>query len=723
MELVFRLLMYIFMANVGYMIFSLFQKGYRHYSGYIAQLFLLLVLMITLLVRDIDGITSVLVSLSGIVLLVFLPIFLQRQIDVLMAESRYAEIEPYARWKANIAWSEMNAHLHEIALLVEAFFDDQQKLELEIRKIMNRGEPYDSMTRVFLGLIHFNNRNFLGMINDLRLPDKTLDEQSFEELLYLVRAYLETTGYKEAVEAQLALERKMSDPEDFSPEKRANLIISRMILFAMAGWIEEFSKLMQSAEEGIERLPLPLRDFWYGVCLFNSGDYENGEKKMAEVIKESSADEENEAWLPFMRKRFFSLLENREFFDRRILMHLQELRAFYAENALPEDRIDTGLAESNAAGATNALFWVTMIVSVILMMTMNIEDVLNLVHAGANSSYLVKNGEYFRLLTYQFVHIGWVHLTMNLLALKLFGPPIESITGWPLFIGLYFFSGLAGGGMAVYAGQPLSAGASAAVLGLLSAAIIFEFFKAGGSEKLANRNNFSTLIFILVINLIIGAVEKGVDNSAHLGGLIGGAVLSLVLLPVLRSHLLKKAAGIFSVWACVMLFVAAIWQFYGYHNQKAYPELTKSSMMVSDLTGDFKLSIPDSWKIEDSVRQSGKIEAIGPFREGLSAVCIENEFAPEKFLKEYMAQRTKELEQSENVQLISSRGPEKVYDERPVFNIRWQMQASGGPLSVVDFLVFKEKKLIILRFYLGTQNTDAYHLIMNSVLNSLQINS
>jgi len=721
MEMASRLLMYIFMANVGYMIFSLFQKGYRHYSGYIAQLFLLLVMMITLLVRDVDGLTAVLVSLSGIGLLVFLPIFLQRQIDVLMAESRYAEIEPYARWKANIAWSEMNAHLHEIAIVAEEFFDDQPRLEMEVRKIMNRGEPYDSMTRVFLGLIHFNNRNFQGMINDLRLPEKPLEQQSFEELLYLVRAYLETTCYREAVEAQLALEEKMKETDDASVEKRANMIISRMILFAMVGWSEEFAKLMESSEEGIERLPVPLRDFWAGVCLFNSGDYSGGEEKMAGVIKESALDEENEAWLPFMRKRFFSLLENREFFDRKILSLLQDLRLFYIQNSKESLHADISSTSDESAMGTSGLIWITMIISAALMVTLKIEDVLNLIYAGANSSFLVQNGEYFRLITYQFIHIGWVHLAMNLLALKIFGPPIESVTGWPLFLGIYFFSGIAGGLMAVYAGQSLSAGASAAVLGLLSTAIIFEFFKVSGSEKLANRNNFSTLIFILVINLIIGAVEKGVDNSAHLGGLIGGALIGLCLLPVLRSPILKKAAGVIAIWSCVLLFAAAAWQFYLYQKSPAYPENVSLMVEKKDPSGVLSLSLPEYWKNDDSPAAAGVLNAVGPFRERINAVLILNIQPVEEALKEYVEQKTKELEQTGNVVLLSRKGPELISDGSADYKIRWLLETAGGPVAVVDFLAFREDAVVLIKYFLGTQRTEAYDTLMNSILESLKI--
>jgi rhomboid protease GluP len=543
MEIAYRLILYILMANVGYMIFSLARKGFKHYSAYISQLFFLLCLMIVMVAKDVSGAVSILVSVSSVFLVVLLPMFLQRQIDVLMAENRLSEIEPLARWKANLAWSELNVHLHNIAMVAAEFADDPQQLEVEVRKLLHKGDPYDAMTRVFIGLIHFNNRNFTGMIRDLIIEDRSFDEYTFEELLYLIRAFLETTRYSEAIEAQIALEKKISDPEDFSFEKKANLVISRMILFAFLGWKEDFDKLIQKKEAGIERLPAEIKEFWSGVGAFNSGAFSTGEEIMGRAMRSCNGNEAPEGWLPFMRKRFFGLLENREFINDRLLVKLKELKEQYqpvlTEIISSQTNPDTEIQDTQTC--TNMLAWLTMTISVALMYSVGVEDLISLIRIGANSSFLVLDGEYFRLFTSLFIHIGWVHLLMNTLALKFFGPPVETVTGWPIFLGIYFFSGLAGCLAAVYHGQPLSAGASAAVLGLLSTAIVFEVFHVEGSEKLRRRNNFSTLVFILVINLIIGVVEQGVDNSAHLGGLAGGALISLLIVPVLRRRGLRQA--------------------------------------------------------------------------------------------------------------------------------------------------------------------------------------
>lgn len=723
MELAYRFIIYILIANVGYMIFSLFKRGFRHYSGYISQLFFLLCLMIVLIARDISGSLALTLSLGGIFVLVLLPIFLQRRIDSLMAENRIAEIEPYARWKANLAWSELNAHMHEIARLASEFAADNQRLEIEIRSLLSRGEPYDSMTRIFLGLIHFNNRNFAAMISDLCEDGRHFSEHSFEELLYLVRAFLETTRYEEAVGAQIALEGKINEGDEASPDKHANLVISRMIFLAFLGWIEEFDELMQAETAGIFRLPEQLRAFWRGVCLFNSGKYDEGEKAMAEVIKSLADEDEDDAMLPFMRKRFFALIENREFFDLRVLPKLKELH----EKHVAELVNLIGSEETVTAGSTykevasSILGWLTMVVSVTLMMTCNVEDVVDLVKIGANSSFLVNNGEYFRLFTYQFIHIGWVHLLMNLVALKFFGPPVETVAGWPIFIGIYFVSGVVGGLAAVYAGQPLSAGASAAVLGLLSAAIVFEFLKVKGSEKLAQRNNFSTLIFILIINLIIGAVERVVDNSAHVGGLLAGAVLAFGLVPVMNSNLLKRVAGFVSVWLCVFLCLFSLFQMYNLNPQNFYPTGVASFKQCRNSVSGLKFEIPDSWRVDPDSETATGMSVSGPFKERLTVMLAGNSGeADEKIMLEYVNQRTREIEGSSDVVLNSTRGPELIKATgRSIYRVRWQITASGGPVSIVDYLVFDKQFLYLFRYFIGTANDAAYNRIMDHSVTSL----
>ncbi|GAB4275516.1 MAG: hypothetical protein Kow0029_16750 [Candidatus Rifleibacteriota bacterium] len=723
MEIAYRLVIYILMANVGYMIFSLFKKGYRHYFGYISQLFFLLCLMIMLVAKDVSGPFAIIISLGGMFLIILLPMLIQKKIDLLMAENRLAEIEPLARWKANLAWSELNLHLHKIASIAEEFFDDPQLLETEIRKLLNRGEPYDSMTRVFIGLIHFNNRNFEGLIRDLTIEGKSYDEYTFEELLYLIRAYLETTMFPQAIAAQIALEKKLKDPEDYSPEKRANLVISRMIFYSFLGWKDDLERLFRSNEEGIDRLPGAIKEFWRGVGYFNAGEFNEGEQIMGAAMRSCENNEHAEGWLPYMRKRFFGLIENKNFIADRLLPQLKRLELENSPilNEIIEQELLAVDVPQEKDLCTNILAWLTITISVAVMSATNIDDVVSLIEVGANSSFLVKNGEYFRLFTYQFIHIGWVHLIMNIVALKYFGPPVETVVGWPIFLAVYFFSGIIGGIAAVYTGQVLSAGASASVLGLLSAAIIFEFFGAPGASSLRRKNNFSTLIFILAINLIIGAVEKGVDNSAHLGGLFGGAIMGLLLIQVLRSKVLKQLVSVISIVSILALMAASIIQMFEMGNTKKYPEMVNSFSRIANASDSFSLMVPISWKIAGEASSPRELNAIGPFRERMTALMVLNDSTEKELLEQYLELRTTEIEKSIDVSLKVRKGPDLIASQtRNIYEIKWLLYSNGGPISVVDYLIFKDQMLFLVRFFLGTEHADAYKYLMRTVVNSLK---
>ncbi len=159
----------------------------------------------------------------------------------------------------------------------------------------------------------------------------------------------------------------------------------------------------------------------------------------------------------------------------------------------------------------------------------------NVLILGALVPVYVAQGEAWRLVTSAFLHAGFIHLAMNMLALYFLGSFAEITFGRGRFFALYFISGIAGGLALLYFGAPSSpaVGASGAIFGL-----------AGGVFGFAvRRGTFSTrdpvisqLLFITVINLAIGATIPGVSNTAHVGGLLGGLVFGYLMAPTVFSH-------------------------------------------------------------------------------------------------------------------------------------------------------------------------------------------
>jgi len=135
---------------------------------------------------------------------------------------------------------------------------------------------------------------------------------------------------------------------------------------------------------------------------------------------------------------------------------------------------------------------------------------------------LVAEGEWWRLITAAFLHYGFIHLGMNMLALWLFGPALESVLGPARFLMLYLVGGLAGSaGALLLTPNAATVGASGAIYGLFGAILVLEregTYVFGGS-----------VIPLLVINFAFTLFIPGISKGGHIGGFIGGVLAILVL--------------------------------------------------------------------------------------------------------------------------------------------------------------------------------------------------
>jgi rhomboid protease GluP len=151
---------------------------------------------------------------------------------------------------------------------------------------------------------------------------------------------------------------------------------------------------------------------------------------------------------------------------------------------------------------------------------------------GAKDNAGIKQrGEYYRFLTSMFLHGGLLHIGFNAWALYALGPESERIYGTARFLAIYFIAGLAGG-VASYALSAYPAvGASGAIFGLIGALAVFYYLSRELLGRAA-RQQFGSLITVIMINLFIGFSSGGlIDNFAHLGGLAGGALIGWLLAP------------------------------------------------------------------------------------------------------------------------------------------------------------------------------------------------
>jgi membrane associated rhomboid family serine protease len=156
---------------------------------------------------------------------------------------------------------------------------------------------------------------------------------------------------------------------------------------------------------------------------------------------------------------------------------------------------------------------------------------------GANFRPLVKEGEWWRLLTNIFLHGGLMHIIANIIGLAFVGVFLEPLLGRVKFLAVYLLTGLLASAASIWWHEAtVSVGASGAIFGLYGVFLAMLLTKVFPPE-FAKSFLLSTLIFV-GINLAMG-LAGGIDNAAHIGGLLSGFIIGLVLRRFMDNELTK----------------------------------------------------------------------------------------------------------------------------------------------------------------------------------------
>lgn len=174
--------------------------------------------------------------------------------------------------------------------------------------------------------------------------------------------------------------------------------------------------------------------------------------------------------------------------------------------------------------------YIIMAICIILFILMELSggstNSQTLLKYGANLDVLVKNGEYYRLFTCIFLHIEIMHLLCNMYSLYIIGREVENLFGKIKYIIIFILSGIFGSIMSLaFTHNTISAGASGAIFGLLGALLYFGMHYRTYLGEAIKRS----IIPIIVVNLIIGFFAEGIDLAAHIGGLVGGVLVAMMV--------------------------------------------------------------------------------------------------------------------------------------------------------------------------------------------------
>lgn len=163
----------------------------------------------------------------------------------------------------------------------------------------------------------------------------------------------------------------------------------------------------------------------------------------------------------------------------------------------------------------------------------------------------IRAGQYYRLITGIFLHGSIMHLLLNCYSLYVIGSQLESFLGKVKFTIIYLISGISGALFSmIFGGNYASIGASGAIFGLMGSLVYFGYHYR---VYLGNVIK-SQIIPLIAINLLFGFLSTGIDNFAHIGGLIGGAVITIALGVKDKSTTFEKING----WIITAIFLAFV---------------------------------------------------------------------------------------------------------------------------------------------------------------------
>lgn len=243
-----------------------------------------------------------------------------------------------------------------------------------------------------------------------------------------------------------------------------------------------------------------------------------------------------------VQDKFPKILEDTDFKEKGL-----ELFVKITEDLNKKNQEDSAKIES-VFKMKKPIVTYTLIVINLLVFLLELSCGINEVaYYGANIAEYIKNGEIYRLLTSAFLHAGIIHLMCNMYCLYILGPQLESFFGKTKFLIIYLVSAITGNLMSMLFTTGASVGASGAIFGLFGAMLYFGYHYR---VYLGNVMK-SQLIPLIVMNLLLGFIVSGIDNAAHIGGLIGGTLITIALGVKYHSTTFEKING----WIMTAIFI------------------------------------------------------------------------------------------------------------------------------------------------------------------------
>jgi rhomboid protease GluP len=418
----------------------------------------------------------------------------------------------------------------------------------------------------------------------------------------MMRAYCESNQLGKAAELMQIIED--------SPVAKEPLLVTlvsraRLVFLAFVGRTNAVESIVGPSGP-LAQMPEAARRFWFGIARLNAGDASGARTSLREAARLSEDDPRAQR---VAEDHLARVDVPGQMGPHSVSMEVAELADRLT--SIAGERSSSSAAGSTAGKPTSALPRLSAVPLRIMPVTAvmaaanivgsllvylvfgNITDLGSLIATGANLKSATLGGEWWRLGSSIFLHVGVAHLALNVYGLWILGRLVEQMQGSIRTVAIYLLSGFVGALASTYLGGGATAvGASGAVLGLMGAAVAeLAIYREDYPRRWA-RSLLGMLVVLSLAQVSIGFFYPIVDQWGHVGGLVCGAFLGMVLSPKARraSANRRRLGGVLAAGALLFL----VYTLFSVSTTN-YTDTLRGYERVTRNVGGLQVDVPSSW--------------------------------------------------------------------------------------------------------------------------------
>lgn len=438
----------------------------------------------------------------------------------------------YAKILRNLFWGKPGQFWYELAEATSLYIKgDDEAASNVITKWQKPSTPksfrdYANSYRLTGYLIRWQWSRIIGEFEEIKNAEKAKLSSSL--LISASRAYAELGQVDEAT---ACLEQSNLAESRLGVKSIALLLLP---FFSLTGARAEVEKILAIFVKSKQDLPEYSRLYWLGRCLAVNGETAQAREAFnrALLLIQSQLPDTNKAWQHRLDYQITRVGEVGIRSKPDLRDQINRVWNLFQRAALVEDIV----SPKNGSRAV-AILVVTMIAAYLITNPYSYykNDLalalsISCLEKGALIPQLVLEGQYWRLITYLFMHQHISHCLLNAIGLYWFGRIAESIYGTSRFLAIYLVSGIISGITHVMLAPSMAAvGASGAVMGIFGAVAVGIFRMKDNIPESVRRTELIWMFGLMIAQIMLDQIIPHVAVFAHLGGLMAGIALALIL--------------------------------------------------------------------------------------------------------------------------------------------------------------------------------------------------